>query len=80
MQFRTNPLDSEMEWINYIVVVGDTEVEEARFQIRDRLNPSERKTMTMDGLVNEITNKTADKPYQPLNLPLLLSKRPQFVS
>jgi len=72
--------DAEMEWINYIVVVGDTEVEEARFQIRDRLNPSERKTMTMDGLVNEITNKTADKPYQPLNLPLLLSKRPQFVS
>jgi threonyl-tRNA synthetase len=72
--------DAEMEWINYIVVVGDTEVEEARFQIRDRLNPSERKTMIMDGLVNEITNKTADKPYQPLNLPLLLSKRPQFVS
>ena len=72
--------DAEMEWINYIVVVGDTEVEEARFQIRDRLNPSERKTMTMDGLVNEITNKSADKPYQPLNLPLLLSKRPQFVS
>ena len=72
--------DAEMEWINYIVVVGDSEVEEARFQIRDRLNPSERKTMTMDGLVNEITNKTADKPYQPLNLPLLLSKRPQFVS
>jgi threonyl-tRNA synthetase len=72
--------DAEMEWINYIVVVGDTEVEEARFQIRDRLNPSERKTMTMDGLVTEITNKTADKPYQPLNLHLLLSKRPQFVS
>jgi threonyl-tRNA synthetase len=72
--------DAEMEWINYIVVVGDTEVEEARFQIRDRLNPSERMTMTMDGLVNEITNKTADKPYLPLNLPLLLSKRPQFAS
>ena len=61
--------DAEMEWINYIVVVGDTEVEEARFQIRNRLNPSERKTMTMEGLVNEITNKTADKPYLPLNLP-----------
>jgi threonyl-tRNA synthetase len=72
--------DAEMEWINYIVVIGDTEVKEARFQIRDRLNPSERRTMTMDVLVNEITNKTADKPYLPLNLPMLLSKRPQFVS
>jgi threonyl-tRNA synthetase len=70
--------DAEMEWINYIVVIGDTEVEEAKFQIRDRLNPSERRTMTIDGLADEITNKTADKPYLPLNLPMLLSKRPQF--
>jgi threonyl-tRNA synthetase len=70
--------DAEMEWINYIVVIGDTEVEEAKFQIRDRLNPSERRTMPIDGLADEITNKTADKPYLPLNLPMLLSKRPQF--
>jgi threonyl-tRNA synthetase len=70
--------DAEMEWINYIVVIGDTEVEEAKFQIRDRLNLSERRTMTIDGLADEITNKTADKPYLPLNLPMLLSKRPQF--
>jgi threonyl-tRNA synthetase len=72
--------DAEMEWINYIVVIGDIEVEEARFQIRDRLNPSDRRTMTMDGLIDEITEKIADKPYLPLNLPMLLSKRPQFVS
>jgi threonyl-tRNA synthetase len=70
--------DAEMEWINYIVVIGDTEVEEAKFQIRDRLNLSERRTMTIDGLADEITNKTVDKPYLPLNLPMLLSKRPQF--
>lgn len=70
--------DAEMEWINYIVVIGDTEVDEAKFQIRDRLNLSERRTMTIDGLADEITNKTADKPYLPLNLPMLLSKRPQF--
>ena len=72
--------DAEMEWINYIVVIGDTEVKEAKFQIRDRLNPSERRAMTIDGLADEITNKTADKPYLPLNLPMLLSKRPQFTS
>ncbi len=72
--------DAEMEWINYIVVVGDAEAQEAKFQIRDRLNPSERKTMVVDELVNEITNKTTGKPYLPLNLPMLLSKRPQFVS
>jgi threonyl-tRNA synthetase len=71
---------AEMEWINYIIVVGDTEVEEARFQIRNRLNPNERMTMTLEGLVEEISNQTADKPYLPLNLPMLLSKRPQFAS
>lgn len=70
--------DAEMEWINYIVVIGDTEVVEAKFQIRDRLNPNKRRNMTIDGLADEITNKTADKPYLPLNLPMLLSKRPQF--
>ncbi|MGH9911422.1 MAG: threonine--tRNA ligase [Nitrososphaeraceae archaeon] len=70
--------DAEMDWINYIVVIGDTEVEESKFQIRDRLNPNERRTMTIDGLADEITNKTAGKPYLPLNLPMLLSKRPQF--
>ena len=72
--------DAEMEWINYIIVIGDAEVEEEKFQVRDRLNPSERRILTIDELVNEITNKTADKPYLPLNLPMLLTRRPQFVS
>lgn len=72
--------DAEMEWINYIVVIGDAEVEEEKFQVRDRLNPSERRNLTIDELVNEIKYKTADKPYLPLNLPMLLTKRPQFVS
>lgn len=72
--------DAEMEWINYIVVIGDIEMKEERFQIRDRLNPKERRMMTIDGLANEIINETAGKPYLPLNFPMLLSERPLFVS
>jgi threonyl-tRNA synthetase len=72
--------EAEMEWIKYIIVVGDIEVKEARFQIRNRLNPKERKTLTIDGLASEIVNETAGMPYLPLNLPMLLSERPQFVS
>jgi threonyl-tRNA synthetase len=72
--------DAEMEWIHYIVVIGDTGIGEAEFPVRDRLNPRERKIMSMDELANEITTKTTDKPYLPLNLPMLLSKRPQFSS
>lgn len=72
--------EAEMEWINYIIVIGDIEIKEARFQIRDRLNPKERKILTVDGLVSEIVNETSGMPYLPLNLPMLLSERPQFVS
>lgn len=72
--------DAEMEWINYIVVIGDTEMGESKFPIRDRLSPKERTIMTIDELAQEITSKTGDKPYLPLNLPMLLSKRPQFSS
>lgn len=72
--------DAEVEWINYIVVIGDIEMKEERFQIRDRLNPKERRMMTIEGLTNEIINETAGKPYLPLNLPMLLSERPLFVS
>ena len=72
--------DAEMEWINYIVVIGDIEMKEGRVQIRDRLNPKERRMMTIDGLSNEIINETAGKPYMPLNFPMLLSERPLFVS
>ena len=72
--------DAEVEWINYIIVIGDAEVEEEKFQVRDRLNLNQRRVLTIDELVNEITNKTSDKPYLPLNLPVLLTRRPQFVS
>jgi len=34
--------------------------------------------MKLKELIKEINEKTADKPFKPLTLPKLLSKRPQF--
>jgi len=34
--------------------------------------------MRLQELMNEIKEETRDKPFKPLTLPKLLSKRPQF--
>ena len=70
--------ESETEWIRYTLVVGDKEIEEERFMIRDRVLGKQR-TMALKDLVNEIHSETVDKPYQQLNLPSHLSKRPQIM-
>jgi len=70
--------ESETEWIRYTLVVGDKEIEEERFMIRDRVLGKQR-TMALKDLVIEIHSETVDKPYQQLNLPSHLSKRPQIM-
>jgi threonyl-tRNA synthetase len=70
--------ESETEWIRYTLVVGDKEIEEERFMIRDRVLGRQR-TMALKDLVIEIHSETVDKPYQQLNLPSHLSKRPQIM-
>jgi threonyl-tRNA synthetase len=70
--------ESETEWIRYTLVIGDKEIEEERFMIRDRVLGKQR-TMGLKDLVIEIHSETVDKPYQQLNLPSHLSKRPQIM-
>ena len=70
--------ESETEWIRYTLVVGDKEIEEERLMIRDRVLGRQR-TMALKDLVIEIHSETVDKPYQQLNLPSHLSKRPQIM-
>lgn len=71
--------EAEMEWINYIVVVGQKEVASAILPVRDREARKIRK-MPLRELIEEIREKTVDKPFRSLTLPRLLSKRPQFSS
>ncbi|MBS7649580.1 threonine--tRNA ligase, partial [Candidatus Bathyarchaeota archaeon] len=72
--------EAEMEWIPFIVVIGQEEVSTGRLAVRDRRLKGERKIkmMSLDDLVNEIKEETRGKPFKPLTLPAALSKRPRF--
>ncbi|MEM1985811.1 MAG: threonine--tRNA ligase [Nitrososphaeria archaeon] len=70
-------MDAEREWIPYILVVGEKEVQSNMLTIRVR-GKKEFKRMSLEDLLIEIKSKTLDKPFKPLPLPKLLSKRPKF--
>jgi threonyl-tRNA synthetase len=69
--------EAEMEWVPYIIVVGQKELESSMLPVRDRTAGEVRK-MKLEELVDEIERATRDKPFRPLPLPKHLSKRPQF--
>jgi threonyl-tRNA synthetase len=69
--------EAEMEWIPYVVVVGEKEVASGVLAVRERGNRELRK-MKPEELYSEIEKTLKDKPYKPLPLPKYLSKRPQF--
>jgi threonyl-tRNA synthetase len=69
---------AEKEWVNYVIVVGEKEVGSDVLPVRDRKAGKKTRNMKPQELINEIKAETADKPFKPLALPKLLSKRPQF--
>lgn len=70
--------DAEMEWIRYIVVVGEKEVNAAKMSIRDRKSGNVRELL-LEELVSEIKEQTKNKPFSRLNMDKHLSKRPQIM-
>ena len=70
--------EAEQEWIPYIIVVGEKEIESGTLSVRDREQKGKQENMTADQLIAKVSEKIAGKPYKPLPLPLYLSKRPQF--
>ncbi len=69
--------EAEMEWIPYIIVAGQKEIESEVLPVRDRKAKQIRK-MKLEGLISEIKSHMQDKPFKPLPLPKHVSKRPQF--
>jgi len=70
--------DAEMEWIRYIIVVGEKEVNAEKMSIRDRKSGNV-KDLSVDDLIKEIKDETRDKPFMRLNMNRNLSKRPQIM-
>jgi len=69
--------EAETEWIHYIVVIGQKEIESGVLAVRDRLDRKIRK-MKNEELIKEIKGKIKDKPFMKLSLPKYLSQRAQF--
>jgi threonyl-tRNA synthetase len=67
--------EAESEWIHYILVIGDKEVDGNELVIRERLSKSQY-GITLDNLMEKIKQEISGKPYLSLNLPAYLSKRP----
>jgi threonyl-tRNA synthetase len=69
--------EAETEWVNYVLVIGQREIDSGVIPVRDR-KTREIRQMQLQQLINEVKKKTEGKPFQQLTLPRSLTKRPQF--
>lgn len=67
--------DAQKEWIPYIVVVGDKEMETGLLSVNLR-STDEKKEMSVDELGHIVESENHGKPFERLSLPPELSKRP----
>jgi threonyl-tRNA synthetase len=70
--------EAETEWVPYILVVGESEVNAEKISVRDRVEGKVRE-VSIQELVQEISEKVKDKPFMQLNMPKYLSKRTQIM-
>jgi len=70
--------DAEKEWINYVLVIGEKEMNSPSLSVRDRTTGDVRQLSTED-FVKEIQDATSGKPTSKLNSTVLLSQRPQIM-
>ncbi len=70
--------EGEMEWVPYIIVVGEKEEKAKKINVRVREKKTQEE-MTTKALIQQIKEKTKGMPLKPLSLPKELSKRPKFV-
>ena len=68
--------DAEKEWVPYIIVVGEKEIEGSNVVARVR-GKGEIAT-NVENLKKEIGQSISNKPFLPLPLPKMMSKRPAF--
>lgn len=77
MTLQKKVREAEMEWIPYIIVVGQKELDSGVLPVRDRAT-GEMRRLKLKELMAETGKIIVDKPFKPLPLPKYLSKRPQF--
>ncbi len=70
--------DAEKEWIPFIIVIGEKEVSNNILSVRIRKSKNS-KEMRLEEVISMIKAENNSKPFMPLNMPELLSKRPQIM-
>lgn len=70
--------DAESEWIPLTIVLGEKEKKSGSLAVRFRAS-GEVKNMKSAQMIQHVTKETKGKPFRPLPLPQLLTKRPVFV-
>ncbi|MBO8178932.1 MAG: threonine--tRNA ligase [Archaeoglobus sp.] len=74
--------DAQTEWIPYIAVVGEKEVESGKLAVTVRAESTQKEQkrveMGVEELAARIKAECEGKPFMPLPLPRLLSLRPSF--
>nr|AIE93686.1 threonyl-tRNA synthetase (TARS, thrS) [uncultured marine thaumarchaeote AD1000_39_D02] len=70
--------DAEKEWISYVLVIGEKEVNSPSLSVRDRATGDVRQ-LPLEDFVKEIKDATNGKPVSKLNSAILLSQRPQIM-
>jgi len=75
--------DAGREWVPYVVVIGDEELESGKLAVTVRAESEPKKPkkieMTAEELKARIAAETAGKPWKRLPLPVKLSERPRFI-
>ncbi len=69
---------AELEWVPFILVVGEKEKKTRKFTVRFR-STGKQKEMGLKELVKLIQKECRGKPFHPLPLPMRLSRRPVFI-
>lgn len=70
---------AEREWIRYVLVVGKKEADSGVYSVRDR-ETKNTYASSIEDIVGRIKDQTAGKPTAGLNMPMLLSRRPQIMA
>jgi len=70
--------DAEKEWISYVLVIGEKEVNSTSLSVRDRTTGDMRQ-LSVEDFVKEIQDAISGKPISKLNSTVLLSQRPQIM-
>jgi len=75
--------DAGKDWVPYVAVIGDREVEDQTLTVTVRHLSEPKKphrvTLTPDELMDMVKQDTAGKPFRPLYTPSRLSKKPRYI-